>query len=442
MKEQIDRDLFRKSIPVLGVKVPPEKAGVLLKADPIKRNILDLPKIKSVIHAPDGQRTVLLRVTSEADLPQEAREYLQAQSAELVNHTIELDYSYWTVEDILDAILPEELLEEAPRGYASIGHIAHLNLNAEYLPYKYVIGQVIVDKIPTIRTVVNKTENIENQFRVFPMELLAGEPNYIVTHRESDCTFTFDFSKVYWNSRLHHEHDRLVKTFKPDDLIADVFAGVGPFAVPAGKRGSAVLANDLNPSSYEFLQKNIEGNKVSHSVRAFCEDGREFIRNSVRYAYDEPFPPYTPAKSRAKQREEDKQRRRLQQQGVPADALPVEPTPSGPPRNRVSQYVMNLPDSALTFLDAFRGLLSPDNLGERDLSGVYNKDKLPMVHCYCFTKELETDKAEADIRQRAEDRLGARLEGDVSFHHVRSVAPNKQMYCVSFRLPAAVAYAS
>lgn len=79
---------------------------------------------------------------------------------------------------------------------------------------------------------------------------------------ESNCTFRFDFSQVYWNSRLHTEHARLVDTFKPEDTVADVFAGIGPFAVPAAKRGVAVLANDLNPKSYEYMVGNIKENKV------------------------------------------------------------------------------------------------------------------------------------------------------------------------------------
>ena len=82
---------------------------------------------------------------------------------------------------------------------------------------------------------------------------------------ESDCRFTFDFSRVYWNSRLHTEHTRLVDMFQPDELVADVFAGVGPFALPAAKKGCAVLANDLNPESYKYLNINIKGNKVRKS---------------------------------------------------------------------------------------------------------------------------------------------------------------------------------
>jgi tRNA (guanine37-N1)-methyltransferase len=54
-----------------------------------------------------------------------------------------------------------------------------------------------------------------------------------------------------------------VQLFTPDDVIVDVFAGVGPFAIPAAKKGCAVLANDLNPSSARYLLKNVQDNRVS-----------------------------------------------------------------------------------------------------------------------------------------------------------------------------------
>jgi len=38
-----------------------------------------------------------------------------------------------------------------------------------------------LQKSPNIRTVVTKTASISNQYRVFPMELLAGDADYMVT---------------------------------------------------------------------------------------------------------------------------------------------------------------------------------------------------------------------------------------------------------------------
>jgi tRNA (guanine37-N1)-methyltransferase len=36
MKDKLDRSLFRKTVEVLAVKVPPTKAGTILKAEPMR----------------------------------------------------------------------------------------------------------------------------------------------------------------------------------------------------------------------------------------------------------------------------------------------------------------------------------------------------------------------------------------------------------------------
>ena len=92
--------------------------------------------------------------------------------------------------------------------------------------------------------------------------MLVGPGNLNVEVREQGCAFRFDFAKVYWNSRLHTEHERLVSMFNEGDAICDVMAGVGPFAVPAGKKRVFVWANDLNPESYASLTDAIKRNKV------------------------------------------------------------------------------------------------------------------------------------------------------------------------------------
>lgn len=59
-----------------------------------------------------------------------------------------------------------------------------------------------MDKLAPIKTVVNKTHTIDNTFRNFQMEVLAGEPDFITVAREHGVMYKLDFSKVYWNSRL------------------------------------------------------------------------------------------------------------------------------------------------------------------------------------------------------------------------------------------------
>lgn len=61
-----------------------------------------------------------------------------------------------------------------------------------------------------------------------------------------------------------------IKPIGPDapsaPLVADVFAGVGPFAVPAAKRGAVVFANDLNSESTKWMDVNVKNNKVCRFI--------------------------------------------------------------------------------------------------------------------------------------------------------------------------------
>ena len=63
-----------------------------------------------------------------------------------------------------------------PSSFETVGHIAHLNLRDELLPYKLLIGRVLLDKNGSrIRTVLNKIGTIESEFRVPTFEVIAGE---------------------------------------------------------------------------------------------------------------------------------------------------------------------------------------------------------------------------------------------------------------------------
>lgn len=92
--------------------------------------------------------------------------------------------------------------------------------------------------------------------------MLGGPDDLNVEVHEAGCIFRFDYSKVYWNSKLDTEHKRIVGLFQPGEVVADVMGGIGPFAIPAGKKGVFVWANDKNPESYRYLEDGIQKNKV------------------------------------------------------------------------------------------------------------------------------------------------------------------------------------
>jgi tRNA (guanine37-N1)-methyltransferase len=126
-------------------------------------------------------------------------------------------------------------------------------------------------------------------------------------------------------------------------------------------------------------------------VRVTCEDGRDFIRTIVSRVFDEPLPACSGPKPSKQQ--EEKERKRLQKHAAEDQSVTLADTKS--PRKRITHFVMNLPDSAIQFLDAFRGILVDD---QRNLRATYH-DQMPMIHCHCFTRELELEAAGQDIQK-------------------------------------------
>jgi len=95
-------------------------------------------------------------------------------------------------------------------------------------------------------------------------------------------------------------------------------------------------------------------------------------------------------------------------------------------RHVFDHVVMNLPAIAIEFLDTFVGLF-------RGMTRVL----MPIIHCYCFSSASDRD---LDITRRIQAAmLGWPEDTALEIRRVRSVAPNKDMYCVSFRLPEQVA---
>ncbi|KAI5290224.1 tRNA(m(1)G37)methyltransferase [Ascosphaera acerosa] len=460
----LDRSFFRKTVPMAAATVfdkrqiaPVKKA--LMKTD----ELCTAPRIIPVRPAPASGRTpeegVIwdlrrekmggeLRTDSDAKcllLDEKVKandkatwspilqELVDKSTVQVQPYNLLLDYDYWTYDDIISAILPENEVTEAPVGFAHVGHVAHFNIRDEYLPYRYLIAEILLDKQKAVvKSVINKIDDVgsTSQFRTFEYELLGGVPDMNVTVKQQDCEFSFDYSKVYWNSRLEPEHTRLCEQFRKGEAICDVMAGVGPFAIPAGKKHAFVWANDLNPHGFHCLEANSRKNKTDKFVRAFNMDGRAFIRDATQQLLTQPpvAVPLLPKKTVRSSKNKNKD--------VEVVTCP----------RTFDHYVMNLPATAVEFLDAFRGIYA----GQESLFEPEGKRTLPLVHVYCFsTNSPDPSNEERQICERISKALGYTFtREDVGGKHeleirpVRLVSPKKWMFCVTFRAPREVIFAT
>ncbi|EOA25608.1 hypothetical protein CARUB_v10018956mg [Capsella rubella] len=454
-----DESKFDVNLKLWALRIPRELCKSATRI--LNGYMLNMPRIKPITEDPSCEKTRLVILSDNvksadlSEIPEEKLNQLKKLSEfEVVPHSVSLGYSYWSADHILKQILPDGV--DIPSSFETIvnaGHIAHLNLHDELLPFKDVIAKVIYDKnYPRIKTIVNKVGTISNEFRVPKFEVLAGENDMETEVKQYGARFKLDYGLVYWNSRLEHEHMRLSSLFKPGETVCDMFAGIGPFAIPAAQKGCFVYANDLNPDSVRYLKINAKFNKVDDFICVHNMDARKFFSQLMTVST---FEGNLQSVANGKTKEAVGRGEGIHESNATInEALGAIKKPSGitetengvgkdrksieghankrlrqtllpitKPWEHIDHVIMNLPASALQFIDSFTNVIQRK----------YWKGLLPLIHCYCFIRASETTES---IIAEAETALKFHIEDPV-FHKVRDVAPNKAMFCLSFRLPEA-----
>ena len=415
---------FIKISSILGVKFNKKDTSKFVKIlKPHKNSYKNLNPIK---HSKDSNDNIYLTKF----LPEEKGKLEEVLKNEknwsIIEESITLNEKNFSYEEIFKYFIEDEidkkkldeneinvdnLLKTLPNGFEIVGKIAHMNLRDQYLKYKYFIGQLILDKNPSLSTVINKVGKIDNVYRTYDMEILAGEENYNVEHKEGNVRFQFDLRKTYWCSRLQNERDRVLKLLKKNEVLCDAFCGVGPLALRACKQGVKVYANDLNPDAYTYLNNNIRINKLNKdNIKTYNMDAREFIKGLVNMS-----------KNNVDEDEEN------------GDKI-------FPKDLHINHFYMNLPKDAIEFMDIFVGLFK----GCKD--NIYNKDNLPIIHVYGFAK-IDNNPHELLKKRIAKafkmDYELFKKECDkeiLNIQNVRDISNKKVVYCIDMKIPVIVAY--
>ena len=415
---------FIKISSILGVKFNKKDTSKFVKIlKPHKNSYKNLNPIK---HSKDSNDNIYLTKF----LPEEKNKLEEVLKNEknwsIIEESITLNEKNFSYEEIFKYFIEDEidkkkldeneinvdnLLKTLPNGFEIVGKIAHMNLRDQYLKYKYFIGQLILDKNPSLSTVINKVGKIDNVYRTYDMEILAGEENYNVEHKEGNVRFQFDLRKTYWCSRLQNERDRVLKLLKKNEVLCDAFCGVGPLALRACKQGVKVYANDLNPDAYTYLNNNIRINKLNKdNIKTYNMDAREFIKGLVNMS-----------KNNVDEDEEN------------GDKI-------FPKDLHINHFYMNLPKDAIEFMDIFVGLFKGCK------NDIYNKDNLPIIHVYGFAK-IDNNPHELLKKRIAKafkieyDLFKKECEKDIlNIQNVRDISNKKVVYCIDMKIPEIIAY--
>ncbi|HKJ60313.1 MAG TPA: class I SAM-dependent methyltransferase family protein [Halobacteriales archaeon] len=175
---------------------------------------------------------------------------------------------------------PEDLLDFEPT-YERLGDLVLLYEEDDDRARE--AAEAIVASDLTARAVLNRASKVKGDTRVREWEELAGNGTETV-HREYGCEFVVDVARVYFSPRLATERHRVVEQVGSGERAFDMFAGVGPFAIPMAKRGAEVVATDVNEVAIEYLEENARRNGVEERVTAICGDVREVAPDYAGWA--------------------------------------------------------------------------------------------------------------------------------------------------------------
>ncbi|KAM7506258.1 hypothetical protein LguiB_005162 [Lonicera macranthoides] len=163
--------------------------------------------------------------------------------------------------------LPEQYLEQLPSRWERLGDIVVLSAASFKDPIWDSIGEELW---PTVAKSLG-TRRLARQGRVAPsgtrdstLEILVGNNGW-VDHRENGIIYSFDATKCMFSWGNLSEKLRMGRLDCRDDVIVDLFAGIGYFTLPFLVRANAklVYACEWNPHAVEALQRNLHANSVA-----------------------------------------------------------------------------------------------------------------------------------------------------------------------------------
>lgn len=95
-------------------------------------------------------------------------------------------------------ILTEVEADELYGAFDQIGNIIILRIPDSLLHKRKTIGEVLLDKVKTARSVYAQSSPVEGDFRIRKLELLAGEDKTETEYKEHGCRFKVDVEKTFF----------------------------------------------------------------------------------------------------------------------------------------------------------------------------------------------------------------------------------------------------
>lgn len=191
---------------------------------------------------------------------------------------------------LLEGELTEEELDLVPRSYDVVGSeekaVAIVEIPEELKSKKKLVAEALMKLNKNVSSVLNKVSGRKGNYRLEDLELLAGDKDTEVIHKEHGCMLKLDPQKVFFSPREATERQRIASQVEAGETVLVLFSGVGPYAIQIGKKQpeiNKIYCIEINPSAHEYAQENVRINKLSHKIILINEDVKKATNLKMKF---------------------------------------------------------------------------------------------------------------------------------------------------------------
>jgi tRNA wybutosine-synthesizing protein 2 len=189
-------------------------------------------------------------------------------------------------EDPIDTVrstarIPEPLKPLLPSKWEQLGDVGVIRLDSKLDSYESEIARAYAEVL-RLKTVLRDVGGVSGEYRQPVTRTLLGTDTEAV-HLENGIRYKLDVAKLMFSSGNVEERLRMAEVQCDGETVVDMFAGIGYFSLPMAvyQKPKKVIACEINPIAFRYLQENIALNLVSRIVKPVLGDNRELAGEGI-----------------------------------------------------------------------------------------------------------------------------------------------------------------
>lgn len=188
------------------------------------------------------------------------------------------------LKNALKDVFTKEEIEKLYSSFDVIGDIIIIKIPDELEGKKEIIANTLINNIKTVNTVFQQISSVQGEYRTRKLCFLTGNNKSNTEYKEHGCIFKVDVSKTYFSPRLSTERLRVSKMISNNEIIVNMFAGIGTYSIILAKKNPdcLVYSIDSNPDANDLCIINSKLNKVQDRVIPILGNARTIIDNQLK----------------------------------------------------------------------------------------------------------------------------------------------------------------